>query len=229
MSWGLSALSAGMGLAGAGIAAYGEKRAQDKAARISQGRLDEAMGFLGQGQTHLELGYKNAIGAQQSAIGTLQQGVLNALGSLDDGFAAEVRRVMDERAQASANLDQDMVGRGLYGSTAAMNFQRALSGDAQRAMGDIASRFAGARSGTFLQGAGMVAGGQSGLAGLHAQRGTALAGLQGQRASILTQAPVPVSNPLAGFGQLGAFGMQAVGQYQQGQQNDALIAAIRGN
>jgi hypothetical protein len=226
MGWGLASL--GLGIATGGLEAYGQKRGQDQAARLSEARLQEALAALGIGRHDINRGFGQAVDEQRSSIGTLQQGVLNALASLDDGFASEVRRVMDERAQASAGLEQDLVGRGLYGSTAAVNFQRALSGDAQRAMGDIQARFSGARADTFLQGAGAVAGGQSGLANLFAQRGSALAGNQAQKASILTQHPVPVQNQFANFGQLGATGMQGIGMIQQGQQNAALIDAIRG-
>lgn len=225
MGWGFAGLASG--LLGGGLSAYGEYKAQKKAAKTSSERLDRALGLLDQGAGDIRGGFDEAMDFGEAALSTTQRGVLDALAALDDGFAAEVRRVMDERAAASANLEQDLTSRGLYGSTAAVNFQRALSGDAQRAMGDIAARFAGGRAQTFLQGAGAVATAQQGLGGLAAQRGMALAGVQGQKASALTQAPVPVINPLAGFGQLGAFGMQAAGMAQQANFQNQYLDILR--
>ena len=49
-----------------------------------------------------------------------------------------------------------------------------------------------------------------------------------QLESIVSQHPVPVTNAFAGFGQLGAAGMQGMGMIQQGQQHQALIEAING-
>lgn len=221
----------GLGLAGGflggALSSYGEYKAQKKAAKTGEERLNRALGFLGTGEKQLTAGFAGAEDAARDAISTTQRGVLDALAALDDGFAAEVRRVMEESAVAQANLDQDLTSRGLYGSTAALNFRRALSGDAQRAMGDIAARFAGGRAGTVLQGAGAVASAQQGLGSVLAGRGQALAGLQGQRASALTQAPIPVANPLAGFGQLGAFGLQAAGMAQQSSFNEDYLDILR--
>lgn len=223
MPFPVAAAALGLGAASAVGGALGASKARKRASE----NLNAAMSALGASTSYVNQGYNEGLNTQRGAIGTAQQGVLQALAALDDGFAVEVRRVLEERAQASANLDQDLIGRGLHGSTAAVNFQRALSSDAQRAMGDLASRFAGAKSGTVLQGAGLVSGAQQNLAQMQIGRGGALASIEAQRASLYAGADVGYNNPFAAAGQLGGFALQAQGLANQASTNEALLAAIR--
>lgn len=219
-------MAAALGLGG--LSAVGGALGASKARKRQSDNTNAAMSALGAATSYTNQGFNEGLRTQAGAISTAQQGVMNALSALDDGFANEVRRVLEQKAQAAANLDQDLIGRGLYGSTAGVNFQRALSGDAQRAMGDLAAQFSGAKSGTVLQGAGLVSGAQQNLASMQIGRGSALAGIEAQRASVFAGQDVGYNNPFAAAGQLGGFALQAEGLSQQAQQNKDLIAAING-
>ena len=224
----LGAIGLGLGLVGGLVSARGERRGQRRAAGEQRRNTERGLGFLAQGQRSIESGFSEASGFLNNSLGTVQRGVLDALAALDDGFASEVRRVIDERAVLQANLDQDLTSRGLGNSTAAVNFHRALRSDTQRAIADTQAQFAGARSQTFLQGAGAVANVQGAQANLAAQRGTALAGVDGQRAALIGGAPVPVINNQAWAGQLGGLALQGASLIQGGRNNAALVDAING-
>lgn len=196
---------------------YGQHQAAKEQKRNTQGAID----YLNGARSVNVAGFERARRFAGDATARLEQGALDALAALDDGFAMEVRRVLESAAQQSAGLTQDLVGRGLYGSTAALNFQRALNQDTQRAVAETTAAFSGARSGVIMQGAQSVAGGLGNQASVEISRAGALGNINAQQASILAGAPVPVMNPLEGIGQLGA-------AYQSSQNNQALITAIQG-
>lgn len=215
------------GLVGGAVSAFGEARGQRRAAKRQDANFDQARRDINDSAPLLHEGFARGAQELRGSIGTIQRGVLEALAALDDGFASEVRRVIDERSVLQANLDQDLASRGLANSTAAVNFQRALRTDTQRSIADTQAQFARDRSNVIFGGAQGVAGVQGNLAQLAVGRGQALANLNTQRANILTSQPIPVQNNLAAFGQLGGLALQGGSLLQQQSNNEALLAAIR--
>lgn len=129
--------------------------------------LNDPNGYLQQGE-----------GAMRGAIGTLNRGFADAKQQLGMAGNAARQTTVTGGNQAAAGMQQSMISRGLYGTTALDNAQRGISSDVSRRLAQIDEEVGSMFAGLATQRAGAVAGAQQGL-------GQFFQGAYGQKQNVL--------------------------------------------
>lgn len=216
----------GIGLAAVGgIAdAIGGRKEAKRARRDVEERERRQLGFL----SDSEAGFEEAFGfAEQGFANALEDARLTRSRSLrfaDDMLRQEVQRIFEERDAAQAASDQDLVSRGLFGSTVATNQQSQIGFLANRAASDASARFVqdrvarDAALSSSVQGL-MVAGGQN-----RVDQASQIAAINANRANVVGGTPiVQVPSGLSTAGQIAGIAGNALGQASAAGQRDKVL------
>lgn len=159
--------------------------------------LNDPNGYLQQGE-----------GAMRGAIGTLNRGFGDAKMQLGMAGNAARQTTVTGGKQAAAGMQQSMISRGLYGTTALDNAQRGISSDVSRRLAQIDEEVGSMFAGLATQRAGAVAGAQQGLGqffqGAYGQKQNALENY----INLLRDKPYAFSNGAYFGNALGAAGQQ---------------------
>lgn len=145
MPWGAIA-GAALGAIGS---AYGAKK--DRAERRSV--RDDQFDVIARGIQALNNSGERALPYLQEMFSIIDNSEQRALAMTSPMAAQGYRAVSDMYRQGQGQLNQNLASRGLYNSTAAMNFQRGLGAQYARDAGQIDAMLAGMRGG-IIQNAG---------------------------------------------------------------------------
>ena len=207
----------------------GKAKSARKASRKQDRYIERADGRLHEAETLFDDEQPLAQGFFRGALDDAQATRSRVLSYADAGFRQEIERVMRSRDQAKARATQDMIGRGLFSSTAATSRQRGIDSDASRIAGEVGASFAQRRAGIDLQASGNVQNAMSQLGNLiRAQTQDKVANKMAQ-ANLWAGAPVVATpHPLSTAGQLVGHGVSAYQGYAQARQDEELLKAIQG-
>lgn len=226
MVLGLAAVA--LGAAGVADSVGRAKSARDAAGRQNK-YIRRASDRLEQAETILEESQPESRFYMDRMLGDAEATRSRVLRYADEGLRAEIDRVMRSRDQAKARSTQDMIGRGLFSSTAATSAQRGIDADASRIAGDVGAQFASQRAGLDLAASGNVQNAMSQVANfIRAQTQDRVANKNAQ-ANLWAGAPVVATpSPLSTAGQALGSATNAYIGYQQYNQNRDMLEAIRG-
>lgn len=218
----------GIGLAASALggisSAIGGRREARRARRDVDRRESRALGAIGDAQSDFESGFGFGDQGFRLALEDAQLTRSRAMSFADDVLRQEVQRLMEERESARAASDQDLVSRGLFGSTVATNQQSQIGFLANRAASDASARFVqdrvarDAALSSSVQGL-MVAGGQN-----RVDQASQIAAINANRANVVGGTPiVQVPSGLSTAGQIAGIAGNALGQASAAGQRDKVL------
>ncbi len=151
-------LGAILGLSGAKKQAKQDKSLYNQSLDLYKNFLNDPNSYLNRGES-----------AMKGAVGTLNRGFLDAKRNLSMAGQNAKQTTITGGNQASAGMQQSMISRGLYGTTALDNAQRGISSDVSRRLAQIDEEVGGMYANLATQRAGAVAGAQQALGGFYGQ------------------------------------------------------------
>ena len=181
----------------------------------------QMMGLYKQAQGKQDWLYGQAMQQQQQILPTLQKGYAKA-NKFAEMYGKSARQsAFDQSKQAGGAMQQSMMQRGLYNTTAFDNAQRGISADLSRTLMGIDESVAGMKGQLATQQAAAEAGAMGAMSGFYqnyAGANTALLGAQaGAMGNIQYADPNAWAGSLAGIGgTLLGYGM-TYGKQQMGQ------------
>jgi hypothetical protein len=125
--------------------------AAKKRAAEQRGLHKQALGiygdFMNDPNSYLTRGERS----MQGALGAIDQGYAEAARNLGGIGAAARRTALGQAKQATAGMQQSMISRGLYGTTAFDNAQRGISSDLSRNLMNVNAQVGQMRAGLAQQ------------------------------------------------------------------------------
>lgn len=159
--------------------------AQQSANAANEARYQEILKLYQDAMERQRMLYGMAGDTLLMAPETITQGYEQARAELGKISQAGKRNVLEREQQVGADINQDMVNRGLASTTVSGNMRRGLAGDTQRQLRDIDASMAGMYSGLRTGEAGAMTGALGNLANYYAGRSGAETGLTSDLAHIM--------------------------------------------
>ncbi|MEL6905153.1 MAG: hypothetical protein AAFP22_07095 [Planctomycetota bacterium] len=225
MGFGLGSLIGGV----ASVAgSYGRKRSAEKAAAAQTARMNRAVNLLGDRRGWLEEDLQEVNGYARDSVTDAVDSRARIVGLLDNAGRGELERIRRQRVERRSRARQDAVSRGLFSTSAGAAFERQVDAQSDAQVLDSSARFAGLTANADLAASGNVQAAMRGAGQMIRATANDVAQLDVERARII--AGTPVTRTPDALETLGSAGLGAAGfvtQYENQQQNDAFIQALK--
>lgn len=222
-----------VGLAGGAVggiaSAIGGRSSARRAAK--QQRANTWFGYhrMGDALDGIEQSGAEAVGLGREALEDAQSLRSRVRATLDNAARAEVQRLQEARAARRAEVQQSLIGRGMFSSTVMDAIGRGVDRQTDAAFLDVGSRFAREQVTADLQTSANVQDRMQGLAQAIRATGLDAGQIKVQQGATIAGAPViRTPSTLETFGQAIGSVSGALSSYGELQQTDDFLDILRG-